>query len=216
MLGELIAHFLKFMAGPHDRIGTEGIRALPATLQHNGSSGSQIAFLLVNHLTLQHALQGLIFDRNCLIHAGDRVIPRRSPHQSGQGGAFHQVELFYFLAEIMPRRRFDAVAILSVENAAEVLLQNGVFIEAALNALGEHHFQQLAVHGFAAQFIHIAGKLHGDGGCPLLITHGLQVTQRRAQYRGEHHPAVFKEILVLPRHKGIHQVPGQLVSRHEA
>ena len=106
---------------------------------------------------------------------------------------------------------FDSVEARAEVDAVEVVREDFVFGEVALETLGEGDFLEFAGEGAGFEAPGVAGELHRDGGGPLFEVAGFDVADGGAENAAVVDAVVFVEARVFAGEDGGDEVRGDFV-----
>ena len=147
-----------------------------------------------------------------------RPVGIRRARQTRQRGGLCQRHVLARFAEILPRRRFDAVCAAPQEDLVEVQLEDLVLGEFALKLQCHKCFFGLPLHGafgrHSRHFRDISHNLHGDCAGAAHAARPNRIL-KRARNRQRAHPFVYVKRMIFGRDEGLLQVQRNFVQTHE-
>ena len=169
---------------------------------------------------LRHAGEHPVTPLDRFIVLLDRMIVVGAFRQCREIGHLVEGELVQRFAEVVQRRRGDAVRVEAEEDLVEIELENLVLAEGLLDALGEQRLLQLALGRLFAGEQEVLGHLLRDGRgadepAAVAAQAVLQVDERRPRDPLPVKPGVTVESLVLGRDERLDQLLGNGVHRNE-
>ena len=166
---------------------------------------------------LKHGVDDQVAALLRAVRMSDRRIDGRALRESGEERGFVEGQLLGRLAEVVFRRRFEAIDAVSEKNLVGVEGEDLRLGEAALDLDGEHRFLHFALPAAVGRKKKIAGKLHGQRGRTLNFAAGFDVAVGSADDPPEIDAGVAVEILVLDGDEGVAEHRGKIVvSRDDA
>jgi len=173
--------------------------------------GELLAFLDV--MLFEHPLQYVIAADERAIGMCNGTVAHRGAHQSGDHRRFGKAQFLRMLAEIEPRRRFDAVRAMPEVNLIRVELENLVLCEALLDVDGQKCFVDLAAEAFLRSQENLLGQLLCERRRSLDLPACNEVFQAGAQNRFRIDAAMLVEIGILGGQGGLHEQGGDVPHR---
>ena len=140
-----------------------------------------------------------------------RCVVLRRGDEPRQGGGLRQIQRRRVLAEVVLRRRADAVGSVSQIDGVHVHLQELVLGVDSLQADGEDGLLDLPCEGLLPAEEEISRQLLGDGASPLSGPLVGQVDPQGPKDRGGAKPRVLVELAVLGSQSGLQEPRGDLV-----
>ncbi len=154
---------------------------------------------------LQHAMKDVVPPRHRLHRMEDRAVRHRRADESRDRRRLRNRQLLRVLAEVEPRRRFDAVGAVPEVHLIRVELEDLVLREVLLDVDRQEHLVDLAAKALLGREEDLLGELLRQRRRPFDLLAGDEVLQAGAEDRFRIDAAVVVEVGILGGDDGVDQ-----------